>query len=374
MKKAGCMILCVLLLLSGCGLQNGADNLPADESCKAVLPFDHFFYEGLDETGKACYRAMYAALQSGEERRMIPGVSSGMAQAAYNALLSDHPEIYWARDYWYGESGGDFVFQPEYLFTVPERNAADRQMANALQELEQGLDGLDDYEKALALFVRTVQWIEYDETAQNGQTLYGALIERRAVCAGYARLYQYLLCRQSIPAVYIEGTMNSGTRHAWVEARLDGEWAYFDPTSAEPGELQPGCTALACQYAFFGMTYADLTALGYQADKDLVLPVAASLTNTYYSRTGNLLSGYTRAAVEERINEAIERGEGVVSLRFLEEAAARAAVDDLFGSQQGILMILAQLKERVPSLISSKAYYTFYPELGCVDLYLLRET
>lgn len=371
MKKTALALLCALVLLFTACAREEKPGGPGD----AVLQYSSFFYNALSETEKNCYMAMYETLKTGEERRTVPNVSAAQAQAAYAALLNDRPDIYWARDYWYGDNGKGVVFQPEYLFTLAERAQAEEQMAAALEMLEQGLDGADDYETARILFERTTQWVSYDETAQNGQTLYGALLERRAVCAGYARLYQYLLCRQGISAIYIEGAMKDGARHAWVEARIDGEWSHFDPTSAKAEEkaIQPGCAPPLCQYAFFGMTDADLTALGYEADKGAAFPAAVSYGNTCYSREGNLLSVYDRAAIEQRVLEAAEGGNNLLALRFLRPEDARAAVEDLFGPPQGVLMILAQVKERVPALDSSHASYTFYPELGCLELYLLQE-
>ena len=348
-----------------------AQSLPQD----AVSLYSHFFYDALDENEKGCYLAMYTAIQKEEECCEIPHVSSAQAQAAYAALLADRPDVYWTRDYWYQECENGVVFQPEYLFTLAERGAADSRMTEALKTLERDVDGLDEYEKARTLFERTVQWVAYEETAENGQTLYGALLQRRAVCAGWARLYQYLLARQGVETAYIEGTVEDGARHAWIAAKIDGEWAYFDPTSAGTQQTQPppGCRPPPCQYAFFGMTDADLTALGYKAAAHLALPAATSLSNTYYSRTGNLLSTYDRADVEERLAAAVCAGEDTLSLRFLAPEAARQAVEDLFGPKQGMLLLLAHIKERVPALISDRAYYTFYPELGCLDLYLLQE-
>ena len=90
--------------------------------------------------------------------------------------------------------------------------------------------------------------VEYDKT--NGSTVYnayGALINRRAVCEGYARAFKYVLDELKIPCVIVCGIAENkdGQResHAWNYVYLKGEWYAIDVTWDDPiitGYGKPG--------------------------------------------------------------------------------------------------------------------------------------
>ncbi|MBQ3078251.1 MAG: leucine-rich repeat protein [Clostridia bacterium] len=86
-----------------------------------------------------------------------------------------------------------------------------------------------------------------DRAAQDPDTV---LLQRRAVCEGYANLAQALLTAQGIPCYYVAGGSGGNwedqfgwtplfssitdssdiTNHAWNEAYVDGRWVVFDAT------------------------------------------------------------------------------------------------------------------------------------------------
>lgn len=59
------------------------------------------------------------------------------------------------------------------------------------------------------------------------ETAYGALVEGRAVCIGYAAGYAYLAAAQGLEGTW---TYSQGIDHAWVLATLDGDRYFTDAT------------------------------------------------------------------------------------------------------------------------------------------------
>jgi len=67
-----------------------------------------------------------------------------------------------------------------------------------------------------------------------------ALVNKKAVCAGYALIFKYLLEELDITCEYITGTAKTRARkigvknnienHAWNAVKLDGEWKLIDVT------------------------------------------------------------------------------------------------------------------------------------------------
>jgi len=58
---------------------------------------------------------------------------------------------------------------------------------------------------------------------------YGALIERSAVCEGYARAAQLLFELCDVPSYYVVGDTKAGG-HAWNLVQIDGKWYQMDAT------------------------------------------------------------------------------------------------------------------------------------------------
>ena len=103
--------------------------------------------------------------------------------------------------------------------------------------------GETPYDKALALHNWLVTNLTYDETVedigpQNGS--YGALINRRTMCQGYAEAMQLLLtCYTDIENEIIIGTAQSEPNaewvgHAWNMINIDGQYYHIDITFDDP--------------------------------------------------------------------------------------------------------------------------------------------
>ena len=63
----------------------------------------------------------------------------------------------------------------------------------------------------------------------NEHTAYGALVQKRAVCDGYALALKYLMDLCGIECIVIPGTVN-GAPHVWSTAFWDGRWHEMDIT------------------------------------------------------------------------------------------------------------------------------------------------
>ena len=84
-----------------------------------------------------------------------------------------------------------------------------------------------------------IDTIDYDLNA--GSTvydIYGALVNRRVVCEGYAKAFKYILDDLGIPCIIVcgTGTNSSGETesHAWNYVQLDGNWYAVDVTWDDP--------------------------------------------------------------------------------------------------------------------------------------------
>lgn len=69
----------------------------------------------------------------------------------------------------------------------------------------------------------------FESTIPHAFDLYGAAIEKTAVCEGYSKLFQYLCLCVGINASQVTGTVNGGN-HMWNSVLINGEWYQTDLT------------------------------------------------------------------------------------------------------------------------------------------------
>lgn len=122
------------------------------------------------------------------------------------------------------------------------RPARQRQAWEYAQQIaaEQIRSGMDDVEKLRALHDALIRLCVYDsQTAegdrQDGATAPfaadGALLDHKAVCAGYGRAYVMLCEAAGLDAIYIASEKMD---HGWNAVRLNGHTFYIDCTFDDP--------------------------------------------------------------------------------------------------------------------------------------------
>ncbi len=183
---------------------------------------------------------------------------------------------------YYPDSGLNRIVDMRFSYPDTRENMQLRvEMADkALRDLIRDLPyDLDAPHRALWLYDRLCQTVKYDETVakqlQEGKTegladdLYGALVEKRAVSAGYALTYKRMCDLSGIQCQMVTG-LRGNTQYAWNIIQLDEDWYHVDPASDAIGgthdwflktdeEMQPvarwnqsttpGCEATAYSYA-----------------------------------------------------------------------------------------------------------------------------
>lgn len=100
-------------------------------------------------------------------------------------------------------------------------------------------DGMSDYEKEAAVYEWMVNHVDYDWTHQNAMretpresfTPYGGLVNRTAVCLGYATTFQLLMDLVGVECITVVGAAHGSQEdHGWNMVRLNGEWYCVDVT------------------------------------------------------------------------------------------------------------------------------------------------
>lgn len=108
-------------------------------------------------------------------------------------------------------------------------------------------DGMSELEKEFAINQYLCDTITYDQEAlenakannmkrtdaqyQDSFTAYGALLNGKCVCAGYAGAFRLLAEKAGLESIVVTGNLDGTLAHAWNKVKIDGKWQVLDVTN-----------------------------------------------------------------------------------------------------------------------------------------------
>lgn len=203
---------------------------------------------GSSQQEQEIYRVVSQAVSAGEKTVDIQLSKPIQNQERFIELCSkavyqvrrDYPESFLSNHtdfiYYYGENG---YYRVTYTFRYLNLTAEQKQ--EMIDEVErivaEGKQQTDSTVELLRYFQETLcKRVEYDMQAAKSDSehypksyhAYGALMEGKAVCQGYAFAFKMLCDKAQIPCWVVTGQYNEP--HAWNYVYLDGEYYQVDVT------------------------------------------------------------------------------------------------------------------------------------------------
>lgn len=121
----------------------------------------------------------------------------------------------------------------EYRFTPVQIEQMNFEVQKKADEIMQGItDDMNDYQKLKYFHDYLIINCESSTDDEYGDTMYGTLIRKKALCEGYAKTFSYLCNRAGIPNIIVTGY--TGVAHMWNMVQLDGKWYHIDVTLDSP--------------------------------------------------------------------------------------------------------------------------------------------
>ncbi|MGI6191895.1 MAG: transglutaminase domain-containing protein [Eubacterium sp.] len=238
-----------------------------------------YYYQHLTARQKKLYNAMLTLAQDPYSENIVVYTSTKNASddnttgtdwfLAYQSLIYDHAELFWL---WMDGGDSAFVYDPvqignSYKWVMWMDLSASGQTTTSRQEMplrlfnsESGykqvksefnsavnnfLSDIDrnhsDAVVAMEIHDKLCKQITYNDAANASDaffydpshTAYGALVNGKAVCDGYALAYSYLLKKCGISSAVALGYVGSNAQtggHAWNLVKLSGSWYEADAT------------------------------------------------------------------------------------------------------------------------------------------------
>lgn len=132
-------------------------------------------------------------------------------------------------------------------------NRIEEEANKILSQVEKGTK----YQKILMIHDYLVNNVSFEESLSknNIYNMYGALVNKEAVCEGYAKAFKYLMDKIGVECIIVIGTATNSKgeteNHAWNYVNLDNKWYAVDVTWDDPIVIGHGYVGNDVKYRFF---------------------------------------------------------------------------------------------------------------------------
>lgn len=298
-----------------------------------------YYYEQLSKKEQKIYQKLLRGLEEYSPKIRISGMTVDDAGKILKKVLKDHPEIFWCdgsyRAVSYRGLTSYVIIKPQYLFEKEEKEAQQEKIEKVVDTCLKGIkSNASDYEKIRYVYEYIVNSVEYDSSAEHNQTIYSVFVDRRSVCAGYAKATQYLLHRLDVFCTYVTGEIiDSGDSHAWNLVCCDGDYYYVDTTWGDPvfrssqeQEIQNiNYDYLCCNDEELFRTH--------KLEGDIRLPACTEMKWNYYVVNHMYYTKVNAEQLLRAMNEDIRKKRSSTTFKFADEdlydAAHKLILEDL---------------------------------------------
>lgn len=245
-------------------LENNNENTTTDTTIVSE-DYKKYFYNQLNSNAKSIYSQIvnnFDLLKAGDKTIDFSNDTADADtnfQTAWDALMLDNPNIFFIntsnitlqsksdRKIWEKTPRYSYKLMPKqgkkyYMDTWQTQD----EVENAIKEVDEKAKNIiasakgSRYDKVKYIHDYIVDNAEYDNSDRtNNGNIYGLLIEKNAVCEGYAKAFQYLLNLLDIPNIIVYGeginSNNNAEYHSWNYVQMDDEkWYAVDTTWDDP--------------------------------------------------------------------------------------------------------------------------------------------
>lgn len=253
------------------------------------VKIDKYFYNQLEDYSAIIYRAFESnkenmktgkyKIELGDTFSSLLSKSNGQEllngyyQSAIEAYIYDNPEVFYfnpnkmylnvetitkgsTKTYnAYINNGNENSYLTDEFSSKEQIDGAISELQNIRSSILQNKTG-NAYNDIKMVHDYIVKNTEYDTTISkpNIYNIYGTLINKEAVCEGYARTFKYMMDGLGIPCTLVigKGTNSEGKteNHAWNYVKIGDKWYAIDTTWDDPISTT-GWVSESSKYKYF---------------------------------------------------------------------------------------------------------------------------
>ena len=323
---------------------------PTSALWKLYDPELHYWYQQLTETEKRLFSARYDCIALGQADLWdyyCGRLTLENRERIDYALIMDCPELLY---YPQGETmdslrygriqAPDEALCAQHAALLPDRLAECMAALDAIRRQPEW--GETDFEKEIAADRFLVHHCMYEpdldptdseqslKLDRTRRTAYGALVEGRAICSGYASAMTLAMRCFGVPCLSTTGDYYPGNGayygHEWNIIQIGGEWTHEDVTFNDADDE----IYTEDYFPYTNLISAEVFQLvkndSHRDEVKLRIPFCTSDRNNYSRRKGQTLGADWQAEAVRHVQDVRDAGGHAIGFRMLDSAAFEEAV------------------------------------------------
>lgn len=277
-------------------------------SISATAGVQNLARSALDAETQQTYDEILAACLQYQESVSLTTTNEDLLAPAYQAITSDHGELFWVSGYNYtlktkGDQVTEIIFSPKYTFSKEDKELYQGYVDQTVDEYFAKLpDGASDYEKSKYVYEMLVYNVKYNLSAKENQNILSVFLFGESVCNGIASAAQYMLSLLDLPSMIVYGA-SENEPHAWNLVYLDGAPYFFDATWG----ITSSETVGDCSYAFLNITSRDIEKT-HSIDMYINVPECTEVSDNYYVKEGHFFTTFNEGAIGDILADSYANG------------------------------------------------------------------
>lgn len=239
-------------------------------------------YDQLNDTQKLVYNQIFEGIESCSEVINISyDIDESDLEKIYDAIINtaDFELVYPTRKYDFkydSITGNIYKISPKYEVSLEVRSSMISSVDSVANDIISQTVGMDEFQTVKYFHNYIILNCSYDSNSENYSNAYGALVDGKAVCEGYARAFKYLCDMVGIPCELVIGTTD--IEHMWNLVQIDGEWYHIDVTWDDPKNKDGDYIS----YSYFNLSDEQIFT-DHTVNDTYILPVANSTDMNYFN-------------------------------------------------------------------------------------------
>ena len=295
----------------------------------SLYSVDYFYYENLNDEEKNIYKEIQTSLIQKENSLDLTIFDFDKISKVFYSVINDNPQIFYVEN--------NINYQTSFVNEIPisaqiQFSYKEEFSSKVIDEIKSKLNyikyrlyfetlGYSNFEIVKTCFEYLCNNSTYDSNVTD-QTLYSILIERKGVCASYAKAFKYLMDFFDIPNYLVEGKLiDSNEKHIWNMVEIEGLWYHVDVTQADSNEKY--------------IDYSYLCSVDKQILKDHLIEssidIKKAVADDYYylDTIGCYIKEYDQSKLNTVILSQIKNNNGLVVITFENKRDYKKSLNNL---------------------------------------------
>lgn len=257
-------------------------------------------------------------------------MDSSMIKKVLKAVQYDNPVIFWiASTVSFSNQGNSTVIKLNSMLSPEECRRSIEKLSDVMCDAFNGIPkNFSEYDRELYIHDFIIDHCKYDKASENHDswrkyTVLGVLIDGKAVCEGYSKAMQLMLCAAGVECRTINGSKGDEL-HMWNIVNINSDWYHVDTTWDSADNLR--------RYSYFNLTDS-IIKINHTIDRQIdgkspppvdckynfILPPCTSQRENYFFKNAVRIDRIDEKADEKiisKLRELVSKKEQYIHIMF----------------------------------------------------------